>query len=48
MEELFELPGEEAQRQHILACTDPATLDRWFDRALNATTLSDVVEELAT
>jgi predicted transposase YdaD len=39
--------GDEAQ-QRILACTDLATLDRWFDRALNATTLSDVLEDLAS
>jgi predicted transposase YdaD len=36
--------GDEA-RQRILACTDMATLDRWFDRALNATTLSDVLDD---
>jgi len=41
------LVGDEAQ-QHILACTDMATLDRWFDRALNATTLSDVLEDPAS
>jgi hypothetical protein len=39
--------GDEAQ-QRILACTDVSTLDRWFDRALNATTLSDVLEDLAS
>jgi hypothetical protein len=39
--------GEEAQ-QRILTCTDVATLDRWFDRALNATTLSDVLEDLSS
>jgi hypothetical protein len=38
--------GEEA-RQRILTCTDVATLDRWFDRSLNATTLSDVLDDLA-
>jgi predicted transposase YdaD len=38
---------DEAARQRILTCTDVATLDRWFDRALNATTLSDVLEDLA-
>jgi hypothetical protein len=26
-------------------CTDVATLDRWFDRSLNATTLADVQAE---
>jgi predicted transposase YdaD len=39
--------GEEA-RQGILACTDMTTLDRWFDRALNATTVSDVLEDMAS
>jgi flagellar biosynthesis/type III secretory pathway protein FliH len=39
--------GEEAQ-QRILACTDMATLDRWFDKSLNATRLSDVLEDLAS
>ena len=39
--------GDEAQ-QLILTCADMATLDRWFDRALNATTLSDVLGELAS
>ncbi|HYO65956.1 MAG TPA: hypothetical protein VEU33_07735 [Archangium sp.] len=36
--------GEEA-RQRILTCTDVATLERWFDRSLNATTLSDVLDD---
>ncbi|OJT21354.1 hypothetical protein BO221_26385 [Archangium sp. Cb G35] len=35
---------DEAARQRILTCTDMATLERWFDRALNATTLSDVLD----
>ena len=30
-------------RQRILSCMDLATLDRWFDRALGATTLDDVL-----
>jgi len=34
-------------RQRILTCTDMATLDRWFDRALDARTLSDVLDEPA-
>ena len=38
--------GDEA-RQRIVTCTDPATLDRWLDRALNATALSDVLDDLA-
>jgi hypothetical protein len=32
-------------RQRILTCMDIATLDRWFDRALNASTLSDVLDD---
>ncbi len=35
--------GDEA-RQRILSCRDMALLDQWFDRALNATRLSDVLE----
>ncbi|WP_395849603.1 hypothetical protein [Cystobacter fuscus] len=35
---------EEAARQHILDCTDVATLDSWFDRALQATTLREVLD----
>ncbi|WP_375769133.1 Rpn family recombination-promoting nuclease/putative transposase [Archangium gephyra] len=35
---------DEASRQHILSCTDGAALDRWFDRALNATSLRDVLD----
>jgi predicted transposase YdaD len=35
--------GDEAQ-QLILTCTDMVLLDRWFYRALTATTLSDVLE----
>ena len=38
---------DESSRQRILACTDVATLDRWFDRSLNAATLSDVLDDLA-
>jgi len=38
---------DEAARQHILTCSDLDTLDRWFDRALNATTLRDVLDDLA-
>jgi predicted transposase YdaD len=36
---------QEEARQHILACTDLAVLDRWFDRALNATSLSAVLDD---
>lgn len=38
---------DEVARRHILACTNVATLDRWFDKALNATTLSAVLDDLA-
>ena len=38
---------DEESRQRILTCTDLATLDRWFDKALNATTLSSVLDDLA-
>ena len=38
---------DEAARQHILSCTDVTTLDRWLDRALNATTLSEVLDDAA-
>ncbi|OJH39032.1 hypothetical protein BON30_21355 [Cystobacter ferrugineus] len=37
----------EAARQRIPTCTDLATLDRWFDHSLNATTLSEVLDGLA-
>ena len=33
---------DEGASQLILACTDLGTLDRWFDRALNATNFSDL------
>jgi hypothetical protein len=35
---------DEAARQRILDCTEPETLDRWFDRALQATTLSELLD----
>ncbi|HEX8435443.1 Rpn family recombination-promoting nuclease/putative transposase [Archangium sp.] len=38
---------DEEARQRILTCTDLATLDRWFDRSLTATTLSEVLDDLA-
>ena len=34
---------DEAARKLILSCTDLNMLDRWFDKALNATSLSDVL-----
>jgi predicted transposase YdaD len=39
--------GDEA-RQSILKCKDIATLDRWLERAMNATTLSDVLDDLTS
>jgi predicted transposase YdaD len=41
------VPLDEAARQRILACTDVAMLDRWFDRALKASTLSEVLDDLS-
>jgi hypothetical protein len=35
---------DDSSRQRILSCADLTTLDRWFDRALNATTLAEVLE----
>ncbi len=34
---------DESARQRILECTDIATVDEWFERALSATRLSDVL-----
>jgi predicted transposase YdaD len=34
---------DEASRQLILSCSDVATLDLWFDRAIHATSLSEVL-----
>ncbi|WNG29976.1 transposase [Cystobacter fuscus] len=36
---------EEGTRQRILDCTDVNTLDSWFDRAIQATTLSEVLDD---
>jgi hypothetical protein len=36
---------DDGSRQRILGCTDLATLDRWFDRALHAHSLSDVLDD---
>lgn len=33
---------DEGTRRRILECKDPAILDRWFDRALQATSLADL------
>jgi hypothetical protein len=34
---------DDAARQLILSCSDVATLDLWFDRAIHATSLSEVL-----
>lgn len=39
---------DEDSRQRILTCTELSTLDRWFDRSLNATTLFEVLEDVAS
>ncbi|WP_407660087.1 Rpn family recombination-promoting nuclease/putative transposase [Hyalangium gracile] len=41
------IPVDEQSRQRILSCKDLETLDRWFDEALKATSLADVLEDLA-
>jgi flagellar biosynthesis/type III secretory pathway protein FliH len=38
---------DEKSRHRILSCTDIETLDRWFDQALRATSLSDVLGDQA-
>jgi len=38
---------DEASRQLILSCSDVATLDRWFNRAIHATSLSEVLAPLS-
>jgi predicted transposase YdaD len=42
-----DVPLNESARKRILSCTDMATLDRWFDKSLNATTFSEVFEDQA-
>ncbi len=37
---------DETARQRILSCTDLDTLGRWLDRAVTATHLSEVLEDL--
>lgn len=37
---------DDRSRQRILSCTERALLDIWFDRALNATALSSVLDDL--
>jgi hypothetical protein len=41
------VPVDDVARQRILSCMNLATLDVWFDRALNATRLSEVLDERA-
>ncbi|HEX8819812.1 MAG TPA: Yae1 family protein [Archangium sp.] len=38
---------DDASRQHILSCSDAALLDLWFDRAIHATSLSEVLAPLS-
>jgi predicted transposase/invertase (TIGR01784 family) len=40
------IPVDAPSRQRIMSCTDIATLDQWFDRAVNATQLSEVFGDL--
>jgi hypothetical protein len=42
------VPVSDEAQQRILTCTDMATLDRWFDLSLKATTLSDVLDNPAS
>jgi predicted transposase YdaD len=41
------IPIDEASRQHILSCSEMATLDRWFARSLHASSLSEVLAPLS-
>jgi hypothetical protein len=41
------MPVTEEVRQRILTCTDIATLDRWFTRALRARTLAGVLGDVS-
>ena len=38
---------DDASHQHILSCSDVATVDLWFDRAIHATSLSEVLAPLS-
>jgi hypothetical protein len=40
------IPVDKDVQQLILSCTDLPTLDQWFDRALKATRVSDVITDL--
>lgn len=39
---------DDTSRQRIQACTDVTTLERWLERALNTTHLSDVLDAPAS
>jgi hypothetical protein len=41
------IPVDDASRQRIVSCTDMATLDQWFERALKAHRVSELFEGLA-
>jgi hypothetical protein len=38
---------DDTSRQHILSCSDEDTLDRWLDRAIHATSISEVLAPLS-
>ncbi|WP_224363216.1 hypothetical protein [Hyalangium versicolor] len=38
------LPVDDASRQRIQSCMDVATLERWLERAVSATHLSEVLD----
>ncbi|OJT17839.1 hypothetical protein BO221_43355 [Archangium sp. Cb G35] len=38
---------DSASRQRILSCSDEATFDQWIDRALRATSLAEVLDDVA-
>ncbi|NLU66612.1 hypothetical protein HCC30_04925 [Streptomyces sp. HNM0574] len=43
--EARQIPLPDAERKRITSCRDSAALDRWFRRALTATTLDEVFAE---
>ncbi len=43
--EVRALPVTEEQRQRILSCQDAQRLEAWFMRALNATSIEEVLSE---
>jgi hypothetical protein len=40
------IPVDDQTRQRIMSCTDVATLNQWLERAVNATSLSEVLSDL--